>query len=41
VRRDVHVDDAATVVTQHDEDEQHAERGGRDREESMEASWET
>src|SRR3989442_9028852 len=33
MRRDVHVDDAATVVTQHDEDEQHAERGGRDREE--------
>jgi hypothetical protein len=33
MRRDVHVDDAAAVMRQHDEHEQHAERGGRDREE--------
>ena len=33
MRRDVHVDDAASVVRQDDEHEQHVKRGGRDREE--------
>jgi len=33
MRRDVHVDHAASVVGQDDEHEQHAEGGGRDREE--------
>jgi hypothetical protein len=41
MRGDVQVDDAASVVRQHYEHEQHAEGGGWDREEVVEASWET
>jgi len=33
MRRDVHVDDAASIVRQHDEHQQHAKRRGGDREE--------
>jgi hypothetical protein len=33
MRRDIHVDDAASVVTEHDEHKQHAEGGGGDCEE--------
>jgi hypothetical protein len=33
MRRDVHVDDAASVVQQHDEHKQHAKRRGGNREE--------
>jgi hypothetical protein len=38
MRRDVHVDDAASVVRQHHEHKQHAERGRGDREEIDRAS---
>ena len=41
VRRDIHVDDAASVVRQHHEHKQHAEVAVGTVKKSIEASWET